>query len=61
MSRDDYHRCKYCKKLFKEEDCTREVDNEGQSTGYQCPNGCQPTFEQPPYEPPTNNETLPNN
>jgi hypothetical protein len=51
MTRDDYHRCKYCKKLFKDEECIPDPD-----TGeLQCPNGCKETFTQPPYEAPTNN------
>ena len=48
MKRDSYHRCRYCKGLFRDEECTPDPVK-----GLVCPNACQPSFEQPPYEPPT--------
>ncbi len=49
MKRDDMFRCPMCKKLFPDDQCTRNPD-----TGvYICPNQCVPSFNQPPYEPPT--------
>lgn len=52
--RDDMHRCPYCKKLFRDEDCTIGVDGR-----YICPNNCQPPFEQPPYESPYQDDSQP--
>ena len=49
--RDNMHRCPICKKLFKDEDC---IENE--QTGLQCPNLCEPVFEQPPYQSPLHDE-----
>jgi len=55
--RDDMHRCGICKKLFKDEDCILELNEEGGSNkGFQCPNLCVEPFEQPPYELPTIDE-----
>lgn len=48
-NRDHYFRCKHCKKLWHQEQCIlNEVD------GYQCPDGCIESFEQPPYQSPLN-------
>lgn len=46
-SRDDYFRCKVCKRLWKDSDAVIDPDK-----GYQCPNGCEIPFEQPAYESP---------
>ncbi len=50
--RDEMHRCSYCKKLFKDIDCTPGTDGR-----LICPNNCQPPFEQPPYESPSQDDT----
>lgn len=50
MTRDDYHRCRFCKKLWQDAECIPDPD-----TGVlQCPDGCKEPFTQPPYETPTN-------
>lgn len=50
MKRDDFHRCRLCKKIFADAECLRDPD-----TGVLlCPDGCRASFEQPPYEPPNN-------
>lgn len=49
MKRDDYFRCRYCKKLFTNDECAIDP-----TKGYQCPNGCEEEYNQPPYELPTN-------
>lgn len=50
--RDKMHRCPYCKQLYKDEECTTDT----KSGVLICPKGCEPTFNQPPYESPLNNE-----
>lgn len=47
--RDNYTRCKQCGMLFKDTDCILD-----EIKGLRCPNGCEESFEQAPYEPPTN-------
>ena len=54
--RDDYFRCTMCKGLFKDEDCSIKYDSEGASDGYRCPNLCEPSYTQPPYESPIDDE-----
>ena len=55
IPRDKMHRCPICKKLFKDDACTLELNKDGGSdTGLQCPDGCKPSFDQPPYESPIN-------
>lgn len=49
-NRDDYFRCKHCKGLFPEDGASRDPD----TGAFLCPNGCLPTFSQPPYESPLN-------
>lgn len=49
QNRDNYHRCPYCKQLFKDAECS--VDPE--SGALQCPNGCKKIYIQPPFELPT--------
>jgi hypothetical protein len=51
-NRDEYHRCAICKKLFRDEDCILDPVK-----GYVCPNNCQPSYEQEPYESPLNDAT----
>ncbi len=50
MNRDDYFRCRFCKVLSPQAEAKRDPD----TGAYLCPNGCVPTFEQPPYESPLN-------
>lgn len=47
MKRDDYFRCKFCKGLFPDAQCVLDPVE-----GLQCPQGCKPQYEQPPYESP---------
>lgn len=47
MKRDTYFRCKWCKGLFKDDECERAPDG-----GYICPLGCVAPFIQPPYQSP---------
>lgn len=56
MKRDEMMRCKHCKKLFPDKDCTLDP-----ILGLICPNGCKPTFEQPPYESPFNDNSTKTN
>lgn len=51
MNRDNYTRCKHCGQLFPDEQCILS-----EVTGFKCPNGCEESFEQPPYQSPLNNE-----
>lgn len=51
MTRDEMTRCPICKKLFADMDCILDT-----SKGYKCPNGCEPTYKQEPYESPMNDE-----
>jgi len=48
-NRDNYTRCKFCRELWHKEQCILDG-----SKGYQCPDGCVETFEQPPYVSPIN-------
>ena len=48
MDRNDYFRCPHCFELFPDEDC------ELTENGYICPNRCEPSFNQPPYQSPLN-------
>lgn len=50
-NRDDYTRCKICKELFKHEQCVLDPVK-----GYLCPRGCEPPYNQEPYEPPIDDE-----
>ncbi len=47
--RDNYNRCKQCGLLSADAACILD-----EVKGFQCPNGCEESFEQPPYEPPIN-------
>ncbi len=47
--RDKMYRCKVCKKLFKDDECFMTKND-----GLQCPNKCEPIYNQPAYELPTN-------
>ena len=49
QKRDNYTRCKHCGQLFHEEQCILS-----EVAGFQCPNGCKESFEQPPYQSPLN-------
>lgn len=51
MKRDDFYRCKECKQLFSHEECTLD-----EVKGYICPNLCEKTYQQPPYELPNQDE-----
>lgn len=52
--RNNFMRCKICKRLYAISECILIAGEEkGQYKGYQCPRGCTPQFVQPPYEPPT--------
>lgn len=42
--RDNYTRCPLCGEIFHHDSCILD-----DIKGYQCPNGCQPSFEQEPY------------
>lgn len=44
-NRDKCNRCKICKELWNDNEC--EVDP---VRGFICPNGCEPSYIQPPYE-----------
>lgn len=46
--RDEMMRCKHCKKLFRDDECTLDP-----LLGLICPNGCKEQFVQPPYESPS--------
>lgn len=50
IERDFFHRCKICKKLFRDDEC---ITDEVETKGLKCPDGCEETFIQPPYELPT--------
>ncbi len=54
MSRDNFFRCKHCHQLFADEECFIDADK-----GIQCPNGCEESFEQPPYQSPLNSDDAP--
>lgn len=54
MSRDNFFRCKHCGQLSPDDQC---LHNE--VTGYQCPNGCKDSYQQPPYESPFNEDPVP--
>ena len=45
--RDDCTRCPICRQLFADKDCTLDPIK-----GYICPNGCEPSYDQPKYETP---------
>jgi hypothetical protein len=47
MNRDNYFRCRVCKRLFLDEKCILDPIK-----GLQCPEGCEEPFAQPAYEPP---------
>ncbi len=47
--RDKFTRCQHCGLLSEDTACILD-----DVKGLLCPNGCEPTFEQPPYEPPIN-------
>jgi hypothetical protein len=52
-NRDDYFRCKVCKKLYADEECSRD-----EKTGaFICPLGCVEPYNQPEYESPLISET----
>lgn len=46
--REDYSRCRFCKRLFLHE----YADRDPVTGAYMCPDGCEPTFNQPAYESP---------
>lgn len=48
-NRDDYYRCRICKGLYLETECTWD-----EIKGFKCPKQCVEPFNQPPYELPTN-------
>lgn len=48
-NRDKCFRCPICLNLWNDNEC--EVDD---IKGYICPNGCEKSYEQPPYESPLN-------
>lgn len=50
--RDDYFRCPVCKQLFEDKLCVLDPVK-----GFICPNNCERSFEQPPYESPFGYET----
>jgi len=52
--RDKMHRCKVCKKLFRDEECTITINADGTSDGLKCPNECVPVYQPTEYELPTN-------
>lgn len=47
-NRDDYTRCKFCFQLFLDDYGIVDPD----TGAIQCPSGCLPSYEQPPYESP---------
>lgn len=49
MTRDEMHRCRWCKGLFNDKDCTLDP-----ILGFICPNNCTAPFIQPAYESPLN-------
>jgi hypothetical protein len=51
--RDSYTRCQLCGEVFHHDSCILD-----EVKGYQCPNGCQPSFDQPPYQSPLQDEKL---
>lgn len=51
-TRDEMHRCPICKKLFRDDECTTGPDGR-----LICPNNCQPSFDQPTYESPLQDDT----
>jgi hypothetical protein len=53
MNRDDFTRCRICKRLFSDAEAVLDPIK-----GFQCPNGCQPTFNQPNYESPLVSEEV---
>jgi len=55
-TRDNYFRCRVCRKLFADDDCVLD-----EVKGYQCPNGCVEPYEQPRYESPLNYEDTESN
>ena len=48
LTRDDYFRCKVCKKLWADSVCETDAIK-----GRVCPNGCVKSYQQPDYELPT--------
>lgn len=51
--RDSYTRCQLCGEVSHHDSCILD-----EVKGYQCPNGCQPSFDQPPYQSPLQDEKL---
>lgn len=47
-----YHRCPICFKISEDNEDLRDINSDGSSNGYKCPNGCERSFEQPPYQSP---------
>ena len=50
-NRDNYFRCKFCGVLWHQNQCVLD-----EIKGYECPDGCKETFEQPPYQSPLSND-----
>ena len=46
MKRDKFHRCPICGLLSLDD------DNQRDRNGYKCPNGCEYSYQQPPYQSP---------
>ena len=47
-SRDNYFRCRFCKRIWDQSD----LDRNSRNGTYICPYECKEPFEQPPYEKP---------
>lgn len=52
MTKKKYHRCPICFKISEDNEDLRDINSDGSSNGYKCPNGCERSFEQPPYQSP---------
>lgn len=50
---NEYTRCQICGEIFHHSSCILD-----EVKGYQCPNGCEISFEQPPYQSPLQDDNL---